>query len=369
MGIWSKIKKAVSGVVSAITAPFKKKEPKVKQKGVPIFKSTEKRAAESFRERTGRAPTILEVPEPTGKVGRTPEERAELGKTPEGRRIIMEEATEERLARSFELKEEGRIFDPEVRLLSAETIKKTLLAGGLAFAPFLGTGSKESIGIFKVVKKTKTFKAAFKIAATLSGIDVLTLWFGADNRASSSSYYTNLVWNRFNDGEVTRDEALERLTELETTHQEAKDFIDLSTSFNPVLWAFRNFYMQGMEEQEVNMAENRRLVTETIEPKAEFFERLEEEEKQQFDVTQELILEAQLKSEKRFAEAQEERDTKKTAWAKEQAQFYEALRKRNAGIPLTEAEIQLLLSWGIMPTTSMARWDDYGISSLSFGLL
>lgn len=237
----------------------------------------------------------------------------------------------------------------------------TIAAGG----PKLVKG----VGVLQKLKGLATFKNAFKTAALISGIDVLTVWFGADNRASTSSYYTNLVWDRYNNGEVSQAESLSRLSELEGTHKEAKTFIDYSTMLNPVLWAFRNFYMGGMEEQEVNMAENRRLVTETAEPKAEFFERTREEEQAQFVENQQMILEAQEAAEGRFADAQEERDSNKMAWAKEQALFYEALRKRNAGQPLTQEEIDLLWSWGINPNGTLADWDAYGKSNLNFGLI
>lgn len=234
----------------------------------------------------------------------------------------------------------------------------------------------KGVGVLQSVKKLITFKNAFKTAALISGIDVLTVWFGADNRASTSSYYTNLVWDRYNNGEVSKGEALNRLSELEGTHKQAKDFIDHSTMLNPVLWAFRNFYMQGMDEQEVNMAENRRLVMETEETVSAKFERLREEgiteaeeDQRQFEENQKLILDAQLAAEERFADAQDKRDSNKMDWAKEQALFYEAIRKRNAGIPLTQAEIDLLWAWGINPSISLANWDDYGKSNLNFGLM
>jgi len=99
------------------------------------------------------------------------------------------------------------------------------------------------------------------------------------------------------------------------------------------------------------------------------FELSAQDKQAQFELNQQAILQAQLDAEERFANAQERRDEEEQAQAREDSLFFEALRKRNAGEPLTEEEIALLIARGISPKIAQSEDDGFGRSSLSFGLL
>ena len=420
--VYKKVDVAVGGIlpggyVKPKPEPTTKPEP-TKVLGSPVFKSTEKEAAQSFESRTGRKATVVDVPkaEPKPRLERTQEERLELSKTREGRTQIMEEETAKRKARSAELAKQPGLrgmlrIDPDVDVFSKENIKETLQAfgGGMLAAgmPALMSGGKLLIGTLggkagttSIVSKTPgtaknvgilkglmTPKELIGIAvAGVTSGSIMATWFAQDNIASTSSYYSNLAWDRYNDGETTKGEALNRMDQLDGNVKASKAVINLNTRINPLLWMFRGFYMEGVKAFEDNMAENRRLIETTAETtsakfdrlrveaeakgiaEAEMYEQIKIDKQKDFLENQKLILAAQRASERRFAEAQAERDTNKMAWAKETAQFYEALRKRNAGETLTQIEIDLLWAWGVNPSIAFADWDAYGQSSLNFGM-
>lgn len=366
MGILKKIKeKVVSTVKKVVTAV---KGAVTKAAATPVAK-----AKATAEKKTG----VKQIGEPVLKPAEQAEKEARAGKKTVG--DTLREAAKRAI---YDIpiigKKYGEPMVPEGMKLYAGTLPITPAGGGAMIlgktgAYVRGATATKGVGILQSIKNLKYFKTAAKLVkgAVIGGVGYsgIATWFAADNIASTSEYYTNLAYNRYMAGEVTRDEALAMMDRLETNMAESKRFININTIVNPILWPFRKFFMTGLEGKESNIEENRRLIETTTETTKEYFARTADEKQEEFLLNQQLILDAQLAAEVRFAAAQEERDTEKKDWAKEQAQFFEALRKRNAGIPLTDEEIQLLLSWGILPEASMVEWDNYGLSNLNFGLI
>ncbi len=274
---------------------------------------------------------------------------------------------------------EGGIIDPFTGKVLTDPATGEPAQISLGYAPAIGFvgGSGgirapdvvKGVGIFQKVKNLVTWKNAFKLGSSIAGVDLLAVWLGADNRVSTSSFYSNLVKDGYNNGEKTQAEALARMDELDRTREEATSFINISTILNPLLWAFRPMFMGNSEDARLNMEVNRNFIETVPETKSAMFERTREESQQQFLENQKMLNDSKEAANEAFARAERERNANAKAWAKEQAQFYEAIRKRNAGEPLTQEEIDLLWSWGVNPTLSFADWDAYGQSNLNFGLI
>ncbi len=119
------------------------------------------------------------------------------------------------------------------------------------------------------------------------------------------------------------------------------------------------------EERRQEDIERSEATTTSIEESRRLTAERDEARTIEFEQNQQAILNAQLASEERFKQAQAERDETKAAQAQEDTLFFEALRKRNAGQPLTDEEVQRLEARGI-DTKARVQTERSG---LDFGLL
>lgn len=267
-------------------------------------------------------------------------------------------------------------------------------AGKAGFVRGAGTITKLSTG--QLIGRTGGFAVNSKNVA-LTGSYLTKLVSGLKNPLLhlgliSTVAYTSLFWGPNEKGDaltlltIAQRDAVEvgdvdMVKKIDDLIQETNDIV----AGIPVI-GFIQAEIAKFKSASIASEQNKRAVEELIRDKAgigqfespfELSRRIGQEQVEsnraeaqaQFESNQQAILNAQLDAERRFAEAQQERDRTKQEQAREDTLFFEALRKRNAGETLTDAEIEILRQRGISGTISSQEDDGFGRSNLSFGLL
>lgn len=111
-----------------------------------------------------------------------------------------------------------------------------------------------------------------KTLALISGIDVLTTWFAADNVATASKIDSGRLVSQVKFGDIDPEKALEEQARLERNFQSAKGFITTSTMVNPALWPFGKFYRTSLVGIEEGMVLNRQLLENAAQTTPQFDE-------------------------------------------------------------------------------------------------
>ena len=236
--------------------------------------------------------------------------------------------------------------------------KASLLAGRVITGA--GIGVAGGAGLIT----TKSVLATGATIATGSGI---MTWLASDNLLSSMNIFTRDTAKNVQSGDLSQAEALEDFDEAQGFINKAKDFINVNTAANPLLWPFRNIILANAEAAQ-NVVDRNKEIIENIEVQETGFVQTFEEAQEQrnieteetFQRRQTEIQEASERRTEQFEAAQEARDeAEKEKFdrirqegeerARENTLFFEAIRKRNAGLELTDEERQILIDRGVSP--------------------
>ena len=226
----------------------------------------------------------------------------------------------------------------------------------------------QAVGDLAKIATRKTFIGLTKkqltvAASTLVGGSVLTQWLAADNAAGAASFMSTKIQSRFDNNELTRDDALEQIDGQIAIIKGADKFTKLNTIINPALWAFRKMYVSTVENNLVTAEETRRLIEISPETTASKFDRLREES----NARDQAFADKQEARDEAFAEGQEKSKRESDAEFSERTLLFEAIRKRNAGTELTPEEMALLIKYGL--DTKIVQSGGYEApSALNFGL-
>ncbi len=143
----------------------------------------------------------------------------------------------------WRLKELGGYHDPRGefrKVFSEENLRIT--ADTFFLAHF---GSADVTGALKTLKTLSPvkIKTLLEGAGALSGVDVLVTWLASDNIISSTPFSARLIREGYNDGILTKEEALREIDEDIANLESAESFVKLSATYNPVLIPFQNSYL------------------------------------------------------------------------------------------------------------------------------
>lgn len=202
------------------------------------------------------------------------------------------------------------------------------------------------------------------VAGTLIGGSTLTQWLAADNAAGAASFQSTKIQSRFDNNELTREEALDQIDGQIAIIEGADKFTKINTILNPALLPFRKLYVSTVENNLVTANEAKRLIENSQETTASKFDRLREESDQR-DAD---FAERQDARDRAFAEGKEQASGEGDEEFRERTLLFEAIRKRNAGTELTVDELALLIKFGLDTKIVKASNDEFGRSALNFGL-
>lgn len=97
-------------------------------------------------------------------------------------------------------------------------------------------------------KAFKMGKVALKYGTILATTDVLlTAWLGSDNILTGSSFWINPIMDLLEEGEITKQQALERMENVQGWRDIATSFITWSTRYNLLLRPWRKIIMANAE--------------------------------------------------------------------------------------------------------------------------
>ena len=116
------------------------------------------------------------------------------------------------------------------------------------------TGKILKIGPFKL--KTLLRGGAWA-AGGLSGADTLTVWLASDNIITGAAFSANMVLEAFENNEITREEALRQMDEVQTWVDDSEGFVKTSVKANPVLWVFGKQFLINARKGQSDLAKKR----------------------------------------------------------------------------------------------------------------
>lgn len=96
-----------------------------------------------------------------------------------------------------------------------------------------------------------------KYICQIAVADVLFTWLAEDNITESIEFRSNKLLQRINEGEITKEEALNEFNKLEGFLNNARRFLQISTIANPLLWLFRGIIIDAVDQARVTFDENK----------------------------------------------------------------------------------------------------------------
>ncbi len=91
-------------------------------------------------------------------------------------------------------------------------------------------------------------------ATVIASVDVLTTWYALDNVMSGQKFFMKDIKAGLEDGSITPQGAVSAMEGSKTARDIAINKINLSTTLNPEMWAFRNLILAGKEADEISIA-------------------------------------------------------------------------------------------------------------------
>lgn len=208
----------------------------------------------------------------------------------------------------------------------------------------------------------------FKILTVAGGSGGLVTWLASDNIVGGAAININKIEGRFQDGQITRADALEQTDNMINRMEEARSTINIATiAGGPLLWPFRKVYMSNVNSNLETAQVTRDFIASLPETTGAKFDRLREESDQRQADRDDL----QETRDQEFDEKQDIRDLEKDEDFLESVFFFDTKRKRDQGLELTPEELAILIKFGAETEEITSEFDEdkFGRSSLSFGLL
>jgi len=110
--------------------------------------------------------------------------------------------------------------------------------------------------ITNVIKQTPSLMSVAKTIGTYAGVDVIVVWFQADNIATGTKIDVRQLKNDVSRGDRSPNDALSQAEGLRESFQSAKRDINIQTGLNPLLWTFREYFMSGLDSMELQIDED-----------------------------------------------------------------------------------------------------------------
>jgi len=89
-----------------------------------------------------------------------------------------------------------------------------------------------------------------KGVTAIASADVIFQWYALDNILTGQKFHLQRIESSLRNGQISQEEAEELIDESKQTRDIAISKVIQSNSINPLMWAFRNFIMTGVEADE-----------------------------------------------------------------------------------------------------------------------
>jgi len=201
----------------------------------------------------------------------------------------------------------------------------------------------------KISAKNLAIKAG-KYGALVAGADVLTDWYALDNVMSGQRFYLKDIRDGVADGTINNEQAMEIIEQSKQMRDMARKKVNISTRLNPILWPFRKLMISGGTADEAASSlieqEIRDLASGEIENPRDQELREREEDSQYYEEQATAKRDTELAQREEDSQYYAEQDAAKEEKDRADTLFYEAIRKRNKGEPLSEEEKNALIERG-----------------------